>query len=415
MPAEQSEIHLDDLARPRLPFAIRAFNALAGPLMRWQVDLAPGALLALAKKREGLDDFGPGTFREGLEVLCKGLDAEARLSAAGRFMVRELVVQLLSSRLRLEALIQAHPEILQERVDAPLVVVGLPRTGTSALHSLLSQHPALRSLPYWESLEPFPGPKDREQDRRLERCEQATKAIDWFMPYLRAMHEITPTSPHEEIQLLAMDFRTMLFEVSYQIPSYAAWYRTQDLSPSFLYLRRVLQALQWLRGPKRWVLKSPQHLEQLPALLSAFPDARIVQTHRDPVEVVCSMATMISYGNRMNGSRVDPPAIGRYWAQRIQDMLRANVEHRSRLSAASFLDVRFEELVADNVGTAEKAFAFAGLPFDAPARAAVSQHALDWPRHAFGKIAYRLEDVGLDAAALRPQFRFYADRFSIAA
>jgi len=407
-------LHLDDLAAPRLPLPVRLANLAGAPLARRLVRLDPARLIAAARARERADDLGDRGFEEPLAVLCAALEEDAALSAAGRLLVRELLLGLLASRLRLEALLARRPELAAERVAAPLVVLGLPRTGTTHLHTLLSLHPALRTLPYWESLEPIPSPRDRDPDAaRRRRCQRACGLIDWMLPHLRAMHELAPQTPHEEIQLLAMDLRTMLFEVSYQVPAYAAWYRAHDQAPAYRYLARVLGVLQGLRGPRRWALKSPQHLEQLPALLAAFPDARVVQLHRDPVEVTASFCTMIAYAQRMNGARVDPHALGAYWSSRVEGMLAASVRDRARLPADRFLDVRFEELVADGAGTAERVLAFAGLEVDAATRAALARHQAERPRHAHGRIEYRLADVGLDAEERRAAFGFYRERFGV--
>ena len=190
----------------------------------------------------------------------------------------------------------------------------MPRTGTTHLHNLISQDPSLRSLPYWESLEPVPDPREAPgadgRDPRVVRCEKGLAMVHRVMPLFPLMHEMTADARHEEIQLLAIAFSTMLFESSYYVPSYAAWYKKSDQRPAYRYLRRCLQALQWLRGPKRWVLKSPQHLEQQAALIEIFPDATFVQTHRDPLRITASLCTMIAYGNRMNARRVDPVAVG---------------------------------------------------------------------------------------------------------
>ena len=410
---------IDDLARPRLPAILRVLNSAAGPFARRLARLDEEGLLEAARRATGLDDFGDDSFREPLRVLLASLEREAELSALGRLSTRRLLVQLLANRLRVEDLIRRHPEILDERVERPIVIAGLPRTGTTHLLNCLARHPDLRTLPYWESLEPVlpeaqrPGPG--EPDPRLRRCARALAFLERVLPLFPAMHELSVEGPHEEIQLLAMHFSTQLFEASYRVPAYAEWYRTTDQTQAYAYLRRVLQALQWLRGPRRWALKSPQHLENLGALAATFPDARFIQTHRDPVRVAASLGSMIAYAQRMQmrADAVDPVATGRHWARRLEQMLRASVEGRRHLPADQVLDVRFHAFMKDPWATLERVFAFAGQPLSGRAAAAIRAHLEESPRGKHGAILYRLEDLGLDERELREKLRFYQERFDV--
>ena len=409
-------MRIDDLARPRLPLPLRALNLAGRPFARG-VRLSEAGLLAAACRRSGLSDFGDPAFREPLRVLLAALEREAGLSPLGRFVARNLLVQLLVTRLRAESLLREHPEILEQEVRAPIVILGLPRTGTTHLHNLMSQDPALRSLPYWESLEPIPDVLDPRRppqpDPRVRRCAQGLSLVHWAMPLFPLMHEMEPEARHEEIQLLAVAFSTMLFEASYFVPSYRDWYRATDQTVAYRYLRRLLQALQWLRGPRRWLLKSPQHLEQLGPLLRVFPDARIVQTHRDPVRVTASMCTMAAYGLRMSRARIDLRRVGRYWADRIEQMLRASVEGRPLVPAGQVRDVRFHEFMADDLATVERLYSVFGEPLAEPALAAMRAYLAGHARGRLGAIEYRLEDFGLDAAERRRALRFYQERFGV--
>ncbi len=427
-------IHIDDLGRPRLPLALRALNALGGPITRSVLSLDPGDLLAAACARTGLSDYGDDAFREPLAVLLGAFERDAELSALGRISARGLVLQLLANRLRIEDLFRRHPQIEDERILRPIIIAGLPRTGTTHLHNLISQDPSLRSLPYWESLEPVPDPREAPRadgrDPRVVRCEKALALVHRVMPLFPLMHEMTADARHEEIQLLAIGFSTMLFESSYYVPSYAAWYKRSDQRPAYRYLRRCLQALQWQdreavaqRGEaerrsnewdvKRWVLKSPQHLEQQAALIEIFPDATFVQTHRDPLRITASLCTMIAYGNRMNARHVDPVAVGRYWAARTEDLLRGSIEGRAALPPAQVIDVHFKQFMKDDVATAERVLEFAGHPVSDEARAAIRAFMDANPRGTHGTIDYRLEDVGLDFAERRAALRFYCDHFDV--
>ncbi len=410
-------IHIDDLGSPRLPFALRALNALGGPIVRRAASLDLDQLLATAQARTGLSEYGDPGFREPLGVLLEAFERDANLSALGRIASRGLVLQLLVNRLRIEDLFIRHPEIERETTLRPIIIAGLPRTGTTHLHNLISQDPSLRSLPYWESLEPVADPREKPgadgRDPRVARCAKGLAMVHRVMPLFPLMHEMTPDARHEEIQLLAIAFSTMLFESSYFVPSYAEWYKKGDQRPAYRYLRRCLQALQWLRGPKRWVLKSPQHLEQQAALIEIFPDATFVQTHRDPVRITASLCTMIAYGNRMNARRVDPASVGRYWAARTEDLLRGSITGRAALPPAQVIDVHFVQFMKDDVATAERVLEFAGHPMTDAARAAVRTFMDANPRGKHGTIEYRLADVGLDEAERRAALRFYSDHFGV--
>jgi hypothetical protein len=410
---ERHRIH--DLASPRLPLPLRAANALGRPFAG-RIRLDPESLLDAARRRAGCEDFGDPGFREPLRVLLGAIEREAGLSPLGRFSTRALLTQLLANRLRVEDTVRRHPELLETPVARPIVIAGLPRTGTTHLHNLVSADPALRHLPYWESMEPVALPGDRDDPApRIARCQQAVRLTDYAMPHFKRMHEMTPEAPHEEIQLLAIDFRTMLFEASYHVPSYRDWYKQHDQTDAYRYLYRVLQVIQHLRGPKppRWVLKSPQHLEQLEPLMRVFPDAKVVLTHRDPVRITASMATMAAYTGRMQAARVDPRRAGRYWADRIEDLLRGSVDGRAFVPDDQLFDVRFPEFMKDDVGMVERVFAFADQPWSAETEDAIRARMDANPRGKFGAVEYRLEDLGLDAAERHEALRFYSDRFDV--
>jgi hypothetical protein len=410
-------IRIDDLGRPRLPLPVRALNALGGPVCDRLVRLDEEDLLEAARRRTGLDGFGDPSFLEPFRVLVAALESEADLSALGRVSTRQHLIQLLVQRLRLEDLIRRHPEILTERIERPIIIAGLPRTGTTHLFNLLACDERLRWVPYWESLEPFPDPREKPlpdgSDPRVRRCARSLRLLERLMPLFPAMHEFTVEGPHEEIQLLALQFSTQLFEASYRVPSYGEWYRRTDQTPAYAYLRRTLQALQWLRRGERWLLKTPQHLENLGPLVATFPDAKFVQTHRDPVRVTASLATMIAYGSRMQRRRPDPLEIGRRWSRLVENMLRASVRDRHLLPASQVMDVRFHEFMKDNFATVASVFSFCDEPFDAGTQGRVRAFLADNPKGKHGTIDYRLEDLGLDARELRERLRFYCERFAV--
>jgi hypothetical protein len=403
-------ISLDDLADPVYPqqsHPIRA--ALAG--YGAALELTPQALMSTASERTGLNHWGDSDFHERLTVLCEALRTEAGLSATGVAIVFEQLVGNLVNRLRLEALIAEHPEIESIAIERPIIICGLPRSGTTHLHNLIAADPTIRSLPYWESLEPFPAPGEIGDQGRRDRCSTGLELLDATMPEFKRMHEMTVDHAHEEIQLLANDISGMLFETTYQVPTFAAHYRSHDQLPSYLYLKRSLQAMQWLRGGTRWVLKSPQHLEQFPTLVAAFPDATFVVTHRDPIEVTRSMVTMVAYGTRMACDHPDPVVIGRYWMNRAEELLNGCLRDRDVLPAKQSIDVRFTDFMADEQGTLAAIYDLAGQPFGADVRAAMARFTTAHPRGRHGEVIYDLAQVGLDPDDVAQRFRGYRERF----
>ena len=409
------DIVLDDLTEPRFaPQIAEAFAALAaagGP------PLEPDALREAAVAQTGLDDFGGPSFDEPLEALCTSLREEAGLSPAGAAMAGGQLVGHLRTKLLTADLLKRHPEIRSVPIERPIVIAGLPRSGTTHLHNLLSADPALRSLPYWESLEPVPVPGDPPGEAgiaaRRERTRVGLEFTNAAMPHFKAMHEMTADHTHEEIQLLAPIFSTALFESQWRVPGYGEWYAASDQRPAYAYLRQMLQVLQWLRGGTRWVLKSPSHLEQFGPLMEAFPDATVVLTHRDPVTVTASFATMVSYSARTSVAHPDPVAIGAYWAPRTEQFLMAAVRDRHLLPAQRSTDVLFRDFMADEWAVVERIYSLADQPLTADTRAALQRYLDTHPRGRHGTVRYDLQTVGLDLAERRAALRPYSEHFGV--
>jgi hypothetical protein len=411
------DIRIDDLAHPVLNAAQRAAIESA---TRMPVSLKEDVVIAAARQRTGLSDFGSDDFRERLRVWLAAADEDAELNALGRLTVFGTCVRVLANRLRLEDLLLRHPEIRDIEIRAPIIIAGLPRSGTTHLVNLISADTRLRSLPYWESLEPYPAPEDVAGadgiDPRLARCRQIYERQDLILPLLRAMHHMTPEHVHEEIEVQELDVSTYNLEWYARVPRWRDYYLAHDQRPHYAYLNKALQALQWLRGPDRWVLKSPQHLEQLAPLIETFPDATVVLTHRDPVSVIRSAITMLAYGARIRRTRVDTHDIADYWIDRIERLLAACVRDRDRLPATQSIDVLFHEFMADDVAMVGRIYDLAGLAMTETARARLDRYMAANPRAKHGRVVYDLRgDFGIDPAALRERFGFYFERFPIRA
>jgi hypothetical protein len=238
--------------------------------------------------------------------------------------------------------------------------------------------------------------------------------IDKAAPYFERMHEMTVEAVHEEIQLLAIDFSSMLFETMAVMPTWRDYYQRHDQTPHYEYLKQVLQVLTFLRGGERWVLKSPQHCEQLVPLLNVFPDATFVVTHRDPVSVTASVVTMLTYAARMSVAHPDPAVYGPYWSQRVEDLLRGCERDRDLIPDGQAIDVRFHEFMADDLAMVGRIYEVAGQPMTPAAKEAMQAFLATHQRGKFGTVVYDLTDFGIDPAERRAALRSYADRFATA-
>ncbi|MGV0578516.1 sulfotransferase [Mycolicibacterium elephantis] len=410
--ATADPVQLDDLADPRFPAEVE-------PLRQMMASMAPecpldaDVLHAKAVAETGLDDFGADDYRERLDVFLAALQEIPHLHAAGVVNFHAQLLQWLKNRLLLTDLLHRHPEIRDIELVAPIVIAGLPRTGTTHLHNLLAAGPTFRTIPYWESNEPFPLPSEIgvEPDPRRTRMDAAVEFMNAVMPHFALMHEMTTDHVHEEIQLLANDFSSMLFETLAHVPRWRDYYLIHDQTPHYEHLKTQLKALQFLRGGRRWLLKSPQHLEQLPVLNHVFPDVVMIVTHRDPVPVVLSMLAMLAYSARMHCSPVPVDDIAASWVDRLELMLGALIRDRDVIPPQRSIDVRFDDFMADEMGTAAAIYDLAGESLGGEARAAMLGYLEGHQRGRLGRVATSAQMFGLDERELQARFSPYIERF----
>jgi hypothetical protein len=405
-------VHLDDLALPR-------FSPEAEQIRDMMASLAPDCPLdsdvlhARASADTGLDDFGPDDYRERLDLYLSDVREIDGLTDAGRVNFFSQLLQALKNRLLLTDLLLRHPEIHDIELVPPVVIAGLPRTGTTHLHNLLGAGPTFRTLPYWEGVEPFPMASEAgvEPDPRRTRMDVAVQVMNLVMPHFPLMHEMTTDHVHEEIQLLANDVSTMFMETLCEAPRWRDYYLSHDQTTHYEHLATQLKALQFLRGGRRWLLKSPQHLEQLAVLDRVFPGVVVVCTHRDPMPVVLSMIAMITYSARMHRSPVPVEEIAASWVDRLQVMLTAFLRDRDLIGPERSIDVRFDDFMADELGVTEQIYALAGEPVSDQARTAMAEYLAGHRRNRLGRVATSCAMFGLDEDDLRERFAPYAARF----
>jgi hypothetical protein len=411
-PPERLRVRLDDLAEPRFsPEAEQIRDMMAA--LAADCPLDSDALHARAIADTGLDDFGPDDYRERLDVYLAALRDIDGMHGPGLVNFFGQLSQWLKNRLLLTDLVTRHPEIHDIELLPPVVIAGLPRTGTTHLHNLLAAAPAFRTLPYWESFEPFPLPSEVgvEPDPRAARMDVAVSVMNMLMPHFALMHEMTTEHVHEEIQLLANDFSTMFMETLAYVPRWRDYYLAHDQTTTYEYLATQLKALQFLRGGRRWMLKSPQHLEQLPVLAQVFPGVAVVCTHRDPVPVALSMVAMLTYSARMHRSPVPVEQIAAEWIDRLELMLGALARDRDVIPPERSIDVTFDDFMADELGVAERVFGLVGEPVTDDARTGMADYLAGHQRGRLGRVVTSCEMFGLDEGDLRARFAPYVSRF----
>jgi hypothetical protein len=378
-------------------------------------DLSAESLLAEARAQAGLSDFGDPGFREGLGVLLETYEGEANLSPAGRKRTRRRLVQLLATRLRVEEAWKRHPEVRSLEVRRPVYLTGLPRTGTSALFNLLGADPRHRPLLLWEGLFPDPleGVPPGATDPRLEALRKLNERDRQKNPDFDKIHYVTPDMPEECVLLLAHTFCDAQMGIEPLMEPYGSWYQRQDLRPSYRYYADLLRLLQWQRPGERWLLKSPAHLWALDVLVEMFPDACILWTHRDPLQMLGSYCSMMAALMAIRAS-FDPKRLGPTVLEYLARSLECGLEARDALDSRRFFDVDFRAFTADPVGTLRRCYEHFGLELGAEAERRLAAHAEANPKGKHGAHDYSLAEYGLSAEAVRDRLRFYTERFDVA-
>lgn len=402
------------------PLSIRAFN-LVGRLSRAcglsPIRLDEESLLERAEQATSLSDFGEQQFREPLRRYLDALENEARLTLLGRVIARADTTRLLENRLRLVDAYKRYPEIGAEEIRSPIFILGLPRTGTSILHELLAQDAANRVPMTWEVHRVWPPPERAtyETDPRIAEVEKHLSGVDRILPGFKQMHPMGALLPQECVALTAHDFATMIFHTTHNVLSYQAWLENADLRWVYASHRRQLQYLQWHCPAQRWVLKSPGHLWALESLLAVYPDARIVQTHRDPVEVIASLTSLVTYLRSMASDHADPLDIGADWTERLARGLRATMEIRDRASLGSdrVFDVQFRSFLGNEIETVRRIYEHFDLDWTVELESRMRHFLAANPRDKHGTHRYSLEQAGLDAKTERRRFAFYYERYML--
>lgn len=372
-------------------------------------------IMAAAVDLADSDDFGPDDFLEGLTVLCASADDQAELNDIGRFALEQNMIAGLVNRLKVHDWIRTHPDVAHESIDAPMIVIGLFRAGTTFLSQLLDHDPANRALLRWETADsvPPPTPQTYRAGPRVDAANQAIDMLESLNPRMRIVHHEDAEGPTECITLLGQDFKSLTWEAMANVPDYADWLATADYRSAYAYHRRVLQVLQ--SGGRRgtWTLKSPNHAVALPALAAEYPDAKLILLHRDPTVLCASACSLISTLTGTFSDADHTAYVAQHWTQLLADSIDRIEAFRAAHPERTIIDVQYADLVGAPLATAERIYRACGREFDDGARHAISAAVAANPKGRFGSHGYQLADYGLDHGAVLERFADYVARYDV--
>ncbi len=375
-------------------------------------------LLAQASELTGgLADFGDGSFRDGLEIFLQSGANEGQLTEIGKAALEGMALSNLVNRLNVVEWHRTHPALATSRIDSPIFLIGLPRTGTTALSHLLSVDPANRSLLGWEINQSVPPPTTAtyRTDPRFVAAMEAPDMLGMINPEFKAIHHDPPNMPLECATVLGQHFSSLHLSTTFNLPSYMDWIRTNDHTQAYEWHRTVLQVLQ-SQCPGQWQLKSPVHLIDPSAIAAVYPDARFVLTHRDPVNVIASVCSLVRSLAGTFTSADWQDYIRQTWPEVVGSLLdNQNAFRDSQIAAGrgdAFVDIAYSDLVGDPITTIASLYEQLGENFSTEAESAMRAHSAEHKKDRFGSHSYSLEEWGLDRDALTERVQPYLTRYA---
>jgi hypothetical protein len=386
-----------------------------------EISLNEDDLVARATEATGLTDFGDESFRPGLRALIAMYTTTARLTPQGRKSTRRRLVELLANRLRIENALRKHPEIRARRISRPVYLTGLPRTGTSALFNVLGRDPSSRPLLFWEGRHPDPlfGPDgvtlaahEAGSDPRFVALSAALERGRQKNPAFSKIHYVRADGPEECVELLAHSLSSVMMGIEPLMAPYDAWFQAQDFHPQYAYYRDLLKMLDWQRPGARWLLKSPCHLWAIDVLLETFPDACIVQTHRNPLQIIASYCSMMATLMAVRES-FDPAELGPAVLEYLSRSVERAIAARERTDPKRFVDIQYRAFLADPMGTVERIYGAFGLELSPHAAGAMAGHLRENVQNKHGSHDYTLERYGLSKESVTTRLAAYIERFDV--
>ena len=380
-----------------------------------RIKLDKDILISKARKITGLSDLGKDFWDEPVERMIDSINGEANLNPIGRFITRERLTSLISIRLRAEYFFKKYPEILEQELYPAWIIVGLQRTGTTKLHRLLAVDPNHRVIPSWEVINPMPLNLDfrpsgvHEDLKRMKVARTSVKAVELMSPGFFAIHPIDAIQPEEDILMLDVSFLSTTTEAMMDVPSYAAWLEQTDQSPAYEYAVKLMKFLQWVKPAKRWVLKTPHHLEFPHLITKYFNDVKFIWPHRNIYESVPSYLSMLTYNYMMLSDDVDERKIAAHWVRKTGYMLEQAFKFRLKgNNNDKFLDIYYKDLLRDSMKELGRIYSMDGGLNPALVES-FRQHELDHPHRKHGVHQYSLVDFGLTEADIDHHTTHYQD------
>ncbi|MFQ5478759.1 MAG: sulfotransferase [Candidatus Binatia bacterium] len=370
-----------------------------------------------ARRTVGFDDFGDRTYLEGLRVLLEAYDDQPRLHPFGKMLLRRQVLAILQNRLVAQRFWKSSPGVLGVHIRRPVFILGLPGSGVTTLHGLLGQDPENQVLQHWLAIAPRPRPPEHlwRHHSNFKRAARGLRALHFLNPALKTLRPMTPDRPEECYHLLRQNFTDDTFDRDATVPAYSRWYDAQDMLASYARHRDLLKLIGASEPDRRWVLNSPLHLRNLATLFKVYPDACVVQIHRDPGKVLPAICGMTAAWREIYEDDVDPRAIASRQLELWSTGLREAMELRWQRDPAQFFDLRFQELRDDPIGTARRIYAYFHIEMQGEAQRRMRAWHDDIPRAKPGKPRFRADDFGLGHQTVSERFRPYVEHFQVEA
>lgn len=405
-----------DYANPYRPSLLQSLNYIGDKAAHWnlRISLDRESLLKAAMRAEKYDDFGDEAFLLPFDVLLRSIEQEAELNFVGRFITRQRIINLLRNRLRVSRLLKKHPEIKQIPIDDVILITGLQRTGTTILHRLLAEDPENRALLAYEGLNPAPCVDDESENFRKKQrmAKQSERALAYMAPDFFAIHPVEWNAPEEDVLLLDYAFISTVAESTMNVPTYAKWVEIHDNRPAYEYMRTLMQVLSWKSPKRRWILKSPHHLEFLTVFLQVFPKTTVVRTHRDPCETLPSFCSMMCHGRGIFTDHVDPMVVGDHWLRKTARMVTRGESAITAVRPQRLLDIEYKAMLPDPLAQIKLIYNTASIGLEKVALRRMDKSLKINKQHRFGRHRYNMDSFGLSKERIYAAYGNYADRFT---
>ena len=402
--------------RSRRPLSIRLLNGLGafGELLGLQSGIDTPELMELAQRKTGLIDFDGDYAIEALNVLIESINEEARLTPVGQLIQRRRILNALFARLKIREFQRKNQDLVDRPLNKVILIAGLQRTGTTLLQRLIASHPQFRGITAAEAFDPVAVVTGLTHNVNAANRQAwiYEKALSFLAPEFKTIHPVDRSEPEEDVLLLDLNFMSQSPEAMMRVPSYSNWLENQDHHPVYAHFQKTLKMLQISDPRTHWVLKSPHHLEYLDIVLKQFPDATIVQTHRDPRRTMPSFCSMVAHSFRIFSDHVDTDEIATHWLRKVKRMIQKSLDVRA-LNPACFFDVSYYDLIERPLDVLAGLWNHVGVEFGDAERIAAQRCLTENPKNRFGRHEYRLRDFGFDTRKIDSEFRSYRADFDI--